>query len=253
MALSAVLNSVSKQVSSRDQLLDFSLSDISLSVAPGEILGLIGLSGAGKSTLLRVFNLLERPDTGEVRIGDRILFKDGKPQITRRELAETRQKIGMVFQNFSLLSNKTVEENVSLPLQIAGWSKADQRARVRDCLELVELSSKATVFPNQLSGGQRQRVAIARAIANTPHLLLADEPTSALDPITKNEVLTCLENINRALGVSIVIATHEMSLVRRTCHRLAILDQGRVLETLSREDDRFVPQSKIGRILLELA
>lgn len=222
------------------------LKDFSLSVNKGEVFGLIGLSGAGKSTALRTFNLLEAPDRGQV------IFKGEEiSKIKDKELRQVRQKIGMIFQHFNLLSNKTVAENVALSLKIAGWKSADIKPRVIECLELVRLQDKHDVYPNQLSGGQKQRVAIARSIANNPDLLLADEPTSALDPLTKNEVLECLLRLNKTLGLTVVISTHEMGLVKKLCHRVAIISEGQNLETLNVHDGQIQPTSSFGKALLE--
>lgn len=224
------------------------LRQLSLEVKTGEIHGLIGLSGAGKSTALRIFNLLEKPEDGDVVIEGRALAP-----LKPRELREVRQKIGMIFQQFNLLSNKSVAENVALPLKIAGWPKEEIRARVEECLKLVGLLEKIESYPHQLSGGQKQRVAIARGIANHPQLLLADEPTSALDPITKRDVLECLQHINRTLGLTIIITTHEMNVIRKICHRVSILDAGTVGEVLEVQDHAIHPTSPIGKMLLEIA
>lgn len=224
------------------------LNDISLSVAQGEIFGLIGPSGAGKSTILRTFNLLETPDAGSVFFRENQLSKKAT-----KELRQSRQKIGMIFQQFNLLSNKTVGENVALALKIAGWKKDLIAPRVKECLELVGLFERINSYPHQLSGGQKQRVAIARSIANHPYLLLADEPTSALDPITKKDILECLQEINKKLKLTIIITTHEMNVIRNICHRVAILDKGEICEVLPVENQSIKPQSSIGKMLLEIA
>lgn len=224
------------------------LKDVSLSVAPGDFFGLIGLSGAGKSTMLRVFNLLEVPDEG------RIFFQ--KREVSAKHASElrlTRQKVGMIFQQFNLLSNKTVSQNIALPLKIAGWRRDEIEERVEECLQLVGLQEKIHSYPNQLSGGQKQRVAIARSIANRPSLLLADEPTSALDPITKKDILDCLQEINRKLGLTVVITTHEMNVIRRVCNQVAVLDSGVVREVLTVRDREIHPTTDIGKMLLEIA
>lgn len=224
------------------------LKNISLTVPQGEIFGLIGLSGAGKSTALRIFNLLEAPDDGHV------LFQNKELSVKQAsELRQTRQKIGMIFQQFNLLSNKTVGENIALPLKIAGWNKNLIHDRVQECLEVVGLKEKINSYPNQLSGGQKQRVAIARSISNHPSLLLADEPTSALDPITKRDILSCLQDINKKLGLTIIITTHEMNVIRQICHRVAILNEGVVCETLPVQNHQIYPQTDIGKMLLEIA
>ncbi len=224
------------------------LKDVSLTILPGEIYGLIGLSGAGKSTTLRIFNLLEVPDEGQV-----FFLKKELSTKNSSELRLTRQKIGMIFQHFNLLSNYTVAENVALPLKIAQWKKNLIKARVEECLTFVGLQDKLLSYPNQLSGGQKQRVAIARSIANNPSLLLADEPTSSLDPITKRDVLECLQDISQKLGLTIIITTHEMNVIRWICHRVAILDKGCVREVLDVQDQQIHPQTDIGKMLLEIA
>lgn len=201
------------------------LDGVSLDVRRGEILGIIGRSGAGKSTLIRCLNGLERPDSGSIEIEGR--------QITglrEAELQPLRRRIGMIFQHFNLLSAKTVEENVALPLKIEGWPKAKRLARAAELLELVGLSGKARAYPSELSGGQKQRVGIARALAANPALLLSDEATSALDPETTRSILTLLQDINRKLGLTILLITHEMEVVRNIADRVTVLDAGRVVE-----------------------
>ncbi|GAK72784.1 D-methionine ABC transporter ATP-binding protein [Agrobacterium rubi TR3 = NBRC 13261] len=201
------------------------LDGVSLSVRQGEILGIIGRSGAGKSTLIRCLNGLERADSGDIIIDGRKI--NGLPE---RELQPLRRKIGMIFQHFNLLSAKTVEANVALPLKIEGMAKAERLARAREMLELVGLSDKAEAYPNQLSGGQKQRVGIARALAAKPALLLSDEATSALDPETTRSILALLKDINRKLGLTIVLITHEMDVIRAIADRVAVIDAGRIVE-----------------------
>ncbi|MEH3086428.1 MAG: ATP-binding cassette domain-containing protein [Xylophilus ampelinus] len=199
---------------------------VSLDVAQGDIVGLIGKSGAGKSTLLRLINLLERPDAGAVHVAGRELTR-----LSKRALMSARQSIGMIFQQFNLLQNATVADNVAFPLKIHGrHRRAEIDARVRECLEVVGLADKAGSYPAQLSGGQKQRVAIARALAPNPQVLLCDEPTSALDTETTRSVLATLADINRRFGVSIVIVTHELSVVHAICRRVAIVEGGRIAE-----------------------
>lgn len=199
---------------------------VSLDIAAGDVFGLIGKSGAGKSTLLRLINLLERPDAGQVRVGGRDLTA-----LSRHELRETRQNIGMIFQQFNLLQNATVFENVAFPLRIHGRNaKSDIDARVRECLALVGLEDKIHSYPAQLSGGQKQRVAIARALAPRPQVLLCDEPTSALDSETTQSILDTLREINQKLGVTIVIVTHELSVVEALCRHVAVVEQGQAVE-----------------------
>ena len=199
---------------------------LSLDIHAGDIFGLIGKSGAGKSTLLRLINLLERPDAGKVIVGGRDLMT-----LSRRELRDTRQTLGMIFQQFNLIQNATVADNVAFPLKIHGHhSRAAIQARVRECLKLVGLEEKYDSHPAQLSGGQKQRVAIARALAPRPQVLLCDEPTSALDSETTRELLQTLRDINRKIGVTIVIVTHELSVVEALCGHVAILEQGELVE-----------------------
>ncbi|OWW04580.1 methionine ABC transporter ATP-binding protein [Rhizobium sp. R72] len=201
------------------------LDGISLTVHKGEILGIIGRSGAGKSTLIRCLNGLERPDGGEIEIeGGSIVGLDEK------NLQPLRRRVGMIFQHFNLLASRTVEENVALPLKIAGVGKAERLARAHELLELVGLAGKAKAYPSSLSGGQKQRVGIARALAARPALLLSDEATSALDPETTRAILTLLKDINRKLGLTIVLITHEMEVVRNIADRVAVIDAGRIVE-----------------------
>jgi len=201
------------------------IDSVSLSVMRGEILGIIGRSGAGKSTLIRCLNGLERPDSGSVQVeGVEITALD------ERRLQPVRRRIGMIFQHFNLLSAKTVEDNIALPLKIEGQSRAARRKRVAELLELVGLSDKAKSYPAQLSGGQKQRVGIARALAAKPSLLLSDEATSALDPETTQSILALLKDINRQLGLTILLITHEMEVIRRVADRVIVLDRGRIVE-----------------------
>lgn len=201
------------------------LDGVSLSVSEGEILGIIGRSGAGKSTLIRCLNGLERIDSGEVVVEGRRI--DG---LSEGELQPLRRRIGMVFQHFNLLSAKTVEANVALPLKIEGLGRRERLARAHEMLELVGLSDKAKAYPKQLSGGQKQRVGIARALAARPALLLSDEATSALDPETTRSILALLKDINLKLGLTIVLITHEMDVVRSIADRVAVIDAGRIVE-----------------------
>lgn len=201
------------------------LTDVSFRVEPGEIFGVMGLSGAGKSTLIRCLNFLERPTSGEVWVGGRNLAT-----LDRRELARARQGIGMIFQHFNLLKLRTVAQNVAFPLEIVHTEPAALKARVKELLELVGLADKAAFYPHQLSGGQKQRVGIARALACRPQLLLSDEATSALDPETTQSILALLKEINTTLGVTIVLITHELAVIQAVCDRVAVLEQGRLVE-----------------------
>jgi len=224
------------------------VEDTTLSIAQGEIFGLIGFSGAGKSTLLRLINLLERPESGAVMVDQQDLTS-----LSSRALRQARQNIGMVFQQFNLLANRTVAQNVAFPLEIAGWDKARIAERVRECLDIVHLTDRAEHYPAQLSGGQKQRVGIARALASHPKVILADEPTSALDPKTTQSILDCLKEINERFGVTVVIVTHEMGVVRSICHRAALLDHGRVVEIMDIDAGAVDARSDLARSLLEAA
>ncbi len=224
------------------------LDGVSLAVALGEVLGIIGRSGAGKSTLIRCLNGLERPDAGDVEI-----LGHGLAGLTERELRRTRGRIGMIFQGFNLLSAKTVAENVALPLRIAGVARARRAARVAELLRLVGLDGRADSYPAQLSGGQKQRVGIARALAAEPALLLSDEATSALDPETTASILDLLRDINRQLGLTIVMITHEMSVVRAVADRVIVLDRGRVVEEGATAQVFAAPAAELTRRLIGAA
>lgn len=199
---------------------------LSLTITKGQIHGIVGTSGAGKSTLIRMMNLLEKPDKGSVRVGDKILTS-----LSEQALRKARQSIGMVFQQFQLVLNRTVAENISMPLELVGLPKKERRKRVAECLQFVGLSDKECAYPSQLSGGQKQRVAIARALANNPSVLLCDEPTSSLDPKTTIEVLQVLLHIQKTLGVTIVIVTHEMDVVKSICDHVTIMKDGKLIDS----------------------
>jgi D-methionine transport system ATP-binding protein len=224
------------------------LDGISLTVAPGEILGIIGRSGAGKSTLIRCLNGLERPDSGTVEVLGRDLAS-----LRESELRRLRARIGMIFQHFNLLSAKTVAANVALPLKIAGVPTIKREKRVAELLQLVGLDGKAKSYPAQLSGGQKQRVGIARALAADPALLLSDEATSALDPETTASILALLRDINRQLGLTVVMITHEMSVVRAIAERVVVLERGEVAEEGRTAAVFANPQSEITRRLIASA
>ena len=201
------------------------VQDVSLSIGKGEIFGIIGFSGAGKSTLVRCINLLERPTSGSVTV-------DGKKMtaLSARELRQARKKIGMIFQHFNLMPSRTVFGNVAYPLRGSGLSREQIADKVHRLLELVGIGDKAEAYPKQLSGGQKQRVAIARALANDPNVLLCDEATSALDPQTTKAILRLLKSLNEKLGITVVIITHEMAVVKEICDRVAVMEHGRVVE-----------------------
>lgn len=201
------------------------LEDIDLTIPDGDIFGIIGMSGAGKSTLVRCINVLERPDQGTVTIDGRQM-----QTLTPAELRAARRDIAMIFQQFNLLMQRTCLKNVCFPLELAGRPRAEAETRARQLLELVGLPDKADAYPAQLSGGQKQRIAIARALATDPKVLLCDEATSALDPNTTHAILQLIQQINRELGITVVIITHQMSVVEEVCNHVAILDGGRVVE-----------------------
>ncbi|WP_037373221.1 methionine ABC transporter ATP-binding protein [Anaerovorax odorimutans] len=201
------------------------LKDINLTINKGDVFGIIGMSGAGKSTLVRCMNFLERPTEGKVLFDGRDLFS-----MSAIELRRTRQEIGMIFQQFNLLMQRTVEENICFPMEIAKIDKSKQKARVKELLEIVDLSDKINAYPSQLSGGQKQRVAIARALATNPKVLLCDEATSALDPKTTRSILALLKDINKRLDITIIIITHEMSVIEEICSHVAIIDNSQIAE-----------------------
>ena len=218
------LNNITKVFTLPDKKLT-ALDNVSLHVPKGQICGVIGASGAGKSTLIRCVNLLERPTHGAVIIDDVDLT-----QLSDAELVKTRRQIGMIFQHFNLLTSRTVFENVALPLELENKSKAEIQEKTTALLALVGLSDKHNVYPANLSGGQKQRVAIARALASDPKVLLCDEATSALDPATTQSILKLLKEINRTLGITILLITHEMEVVKRICDQVAVIDKGRLIE-----------------------
>ncbi len=218
------LNNITKIFTLPDKKLT-ALDNVSLHVPKGQICGVIGASGAGKSTLIRCVNLLERPTHGAVIIDDVDLT-----QLSDTELVKTRRQIGMIFQHFNLLTSQTVFENVALPLELENKSKAEIQEKTTALLALVGLSDKHNVYPANLSGGQKQRVAIARALASDPKVLLCDEATSALDPATTQSILKLLKEINRTLGITILLITHEMEVVKRICDQVAVIDKGRLIE-----------------------
>ncbi|MDO5686325.1 MAG: methionine ABC transporter ATP-binding protein [Neisseria sp.] len=242
------LEQVCKRFQRHDKTWFDAVLPLDLHIRQGEIFGLMGYSGAGKSTLLRLINLLERPDAGRVAV-------DGKDltAMNAHALRQARRNIGMVFQQFNLLANRTVAGNIAFPLEVAGVARHRIATRVEECLDIVGLSEYAQQYPAQLSGGQKQRVGIARALAPNPHVILADEPTSALDPATTRSVLNCLQDINQRFNVTVVIVTHEMSVIRRICDRTALLHRGQLLEVIDVQGNHINAQSAIGRELVEEA
>ena len=221
------------------------LKHVNIAVEKGEIFGIIGLSGAGKSTLVRCINLLERPDQGEVLFHGKDLMK-----MSEKELRAQRKKITMIFQHFNLLDQRTSLENICFPLELVGTPKKEARKRAMELLETVGLPDKADAYPVQLSGGQKQRIAIARALATNPEVLLCDEATSALDPKTTRETLRLLQDINRNLGVTVIIITHDMKVIEEICGRVAILNHGIVAEIGKVEDVFSKPKTEAGRRLV---
>ena len=221
------------------------LQDVSLAVKAGEIFGIIGLSGAGKSTLVRCMNLLERPDSGKVLFKGRDLMT-----LSHRDLRGERRKISMIFQSFNLLEQRTCLSNICFPMELAGVPQKQRLERARDLLETVGLPDKAESYPSQLSGGQKQRIAIARALASDPEVLLCDEATSALDPQTTDSILKLLQQINRERNITVIIITHQMSVIEQICNRVAILDHGVVAEIGDVESVFTDPQSKAGQRLV---
>ena len=230
------------------------LNDVSLNIEAGQIYGVIGYSGAGKSTLVRCINLLETPDSGSLTVGGsgEIVIQNGKPMVSGKALKENqlgklRRGIGMIFQHFNLLDRSTVFENIAYPLRYSGMKKEEIDKRVTELLALVDLTDKRDTYPSQLSGGQKQRVAIARALANNPQILLSDEATSALDPDATEAILTLLKQLNEKLGLTIVLITHEMAVIKAICHRVAVMEHGKVVEEGDVYDIFANPQQPITR------
>lgn len=241
---SILIQDVSKTFETKDGSVQ-ALNHVSLSIETGDIYGIIGMSGAGKSTLVRCMNFLEVPSEGKVLI-------DGKSlsEFSPKELRKEREKIGMIFQHFNLLMQKNILENVCFPLYIQGKKKAEARAKALELLEIVGLADRAKAYPAQLSGGQKQRVAIARALASDPQILLCDEATSALDPQTTSSILELLQDINQKFGITIVIITHQMSVVREICTHVAIMKDGEVKEQGLVEEIFSHPKSQVAKELI---
>lgn len=238
------VQNVSKIFAGKDNTVE-ALKDIQLEIHKGEIYGIIGMSGAGKSTLVRCLNFLEKPTSGTVLIEGRDLSA-----MKEAELRKARMNIAMIFQHFNLLMQRTVLDNICFSLEIAGVSKKDARKRAEELLEIVDLKEKAKAYPAQLSGGQKQRVAIARALANNPKILLCDEATSALDPTTTKSILALLKKINTEYGITIVIITHEMSVVQEICSHVAIIDKGYLAECGMVEEVFKKPKSQAAKRLV---
>lgn len=221
------------------------LQDINLKIKQGESFGIIGLSGAGKSTLIRCFNFLEKPTSGKVFFQGRDLSL-----LTAKELRQIRRQIGMIFQNFNLLAQRTVLDNVIFPLLISGVEREKAVKRAKELLELVQIADKSEAYPDQLSGGQKQRVAIARALANKPLVLLCDEATSALDPSTTEQILNLLKKIQKQLGITLIIITHQMEVVSKTCEKVAVMENSRIVELGYVRDVFLKPQSAVAKRLI---
>ena len=238
------LNQLTKTFKGKTQTVD-ALKDINLQIEQGDIFGIIGMSGAGKSTLVRCINFLERPTSGSVVI-------DGKDlaSLTPKELRQLRQQVSMIFQHFNLLSQRDVRGNIAFAMEIAGMKRPQIEKRIDELLEIVGLTDRQHNYPSQLSGGQQQRVAIARALATNPKIILCDEATSALDPTTTTSILNLLREINRKMGITIVIITHEMSVVESTCTHVAIIDDGRLAECGTVESVFSQPKSAAAKKLI---
>ena len=221
------------------------LNDINLTIEEGEIFGIIGLSGAGKSTLVRCMNLLERPTEGTVTVAGQDLM-----QLSEKQLRQTRKSIGMIFQHFNLLMQRTCLDNITFPLELIGTPRKQAVARARELLQIVDLSDKERAYPAQLSGGQKQRIAIARTLATNPKVLLCDEATSALDPKTTRDILKLIRDINKRLGITVVVITHDMKVIEEICDKVAILNHGNVAEVGSVEEVFSKPKTEAGRRLV---
>ena len=238
------IKNVSKTFQTKEAVVK-ALEDINLIIQKGDIYGIIGMSGAGKSTLVRCMNFLERPTKGSVIVNGKDLIK-----LDPLGLRQARRSIGMIFQQFNLLMQRTVEDNIRFPLELSGMPKAESSKRVTHLLELVELTEKAKVYPSQLSGGQKQRVAIARALATNPSVLLCDEATSALDPNTTRSILKLIKDINQKLGITVVIITHEMKVIEEICSHVAIIDSSKICESGTVEEIFTNPKTPAAQRLL---
>lgn len=237
---------LNKTYVSRQGETHIALTDINLTIEDGSVFGIIGQSGAGKSTLVRCLNLLERPTSGSIIINGRDITS-----LSEKELREFRSSVSMVFQNFSLLQQRTVLRNVMFPLELRHADKKEAEKRARELLELVGLADKYDKYPSQLSGGQQQRVAIARALVNNPSIMLCDEATSALDSMTTHSILKLLKDINEKMGVTIVLITHSLAVAELICDNVVVIDEGKIVEEGKTEDIFANPQSDVARKLLE--
>ena len=233
------------------------VNNVNLDIEQGDIYGIMGLSGAGKSTLIRLLNRLEEPTSGEIFVKHEVIDKKGKKSLgyedknilnfNVRMLREYRKKTGMIFQHFNLLNSRNIARNVAFPLEIARWKKRDINKRVDELLEIVGLSDKKLNYPEQLSGGQKQRVAIARALANNPQLLLSDEATSALDPRTTNSILELLKDINQKFGITIILITHQMEVIKKICNKAAIMSDGEIIEKGETREIFLNPKTELAK------
>ena len=233
------------------------VNNVNLDIVQGDIYGIMGLSGAGKSTLIRLLNRLEEPTSGEIFVKHEVIDKKGKKSLgyedknildfNIRLLREYRKKTGMIFQHFNLLNSRNVADNVAFPLKIARWNKKDINRRVDELLEIVGLSDKKLSYPEQLSGGQKPRVAIARALANNPQLLLSDEATSALDPRTTNSILELLKDINKKFGITIILITHQMEVIKKICNKAAIMSDGEIIEKGETKEIFLNPKTELAK------
>ncbi len=237
------LKNISKSFEGRGEK-THAVKGVSLMIEKGEIYGIIGFSGAGKSTLVRIINQLEQHDSGELDILGKEINK-----ATNAEIAEIRQNVGMIFQHFNLLWSRTVQKNIELPLEIVGVPKVERRRRSQELIKLVGLEGREHAYPSELSGGQKQRVGIARALANKPEVLLCDEATSALDPKTTDSILSLLEEINRKFGITIVMISHQMEVVRKICHRVAVMDGGVIVEEGNAKEIFEHPRHEVTRYM----
>ncbi|HEO3979582.1 TPA: methionine ABC transporter ATP-binding protein [Streptococcus agalactiae] len=228
------------------------VKDVTIHINQGDIYGIVGYSGAGKSTLVRVINLLQEPSAGKITIDDQVIY-DNKVTLTSTQLREQRREIGMIFQHFNLMSQLTAEQNVVFALKHSGLSKEAKAAKVAKLLELVGLSDRAQNYPSQLSGGQKQRVAIARALANDPKILISDESTSALDPKTTKQILALLQDLNKKLGLTIVLITHEMQIVKDIANRVAVMQNGKLIEEGSVLDIFSHPRESLTQDFIKIA
>ena len=238
------IKNISKKFNTADGIVE-ALKDVSLSIPDGDIFGIIGMSGAGKSTLVRCINMLERPSSGSIEIDGCNLGR-----LSEKELRAVRRDITMIFQGFNLLMQRTCLKNVCFPLELAGIKKAEAKKKALELLEIVGLGDKAKAYPAQLSGGQQQRVAIARALATNPKVLLCDEATSALDPTTTNSILELIRSINEKLGITVIIITHQMSVVESICKHVAILDNGEIVEQGAVSEVFAHPKSRTAQSLV---